>query len=65
MTCYNMCVRGVEGLAASSDPWQVGFAWPLRRSELAALNVADLRFVREGLILRVRRSKNDLGTLNS
>jgi len=37
----------------------LGFASALRRSELSALDLADLRFVREGLVLRVRRSKND------
>lgn len=37
----------------------VGFAAALRRSELVALNVEDVRFVAEGLIVRLRRSKTD------
>ncbi len=37
----------------------VGFAGGLRRSELVGLDVGDLEFVREGLILTLRRSKTD------
>ena len=37
----------------------LGFAAALRRSELAALDVADLEFVREGLVVHLRRSKTD------
>lgn len=37
----------------------VGFASAMRRSELVALNVADVRFVSEGMVLRLRRSKTD------
>lgn len=37
----------------------MGFAAALRRSELVALDVADLQFVREGLVVLVRRSKTD------
>ncbi|MDE0853960.1 MAG: tyrosine-type recombinase/integrase, partial [Nevskia sp.] len=37
----------------------VGFAAALRRSELVGLNVEDVKFVPEGLILRLRRSKTD------
>lgn len=37
----------------------VGFAAALRRSELVALDVADLRFVAEGVVLTLRRSKTD------
>jgi integrase len=37
----------------------VGFAGALRRSELVALDVADLRFVAEGLVLTLRRRKTD------
>lgn len=43
----------------------LGFAAALRRSELAALCVQDLRFEKRGLIVTVRRSKTDqegLGT---
>lgn len=37
----------------------LGFASALRRSELAALAFRDLHFVREGLIVHLRRSKTD------
>jgi integrase len=37
----------------------LGFAAALRRSELAALDVADLEFTDEGLVLTVQRSKTD------
>lgn len=37
----------------------LGFAAALRRSELAALDYADIEFVREGLVVYLRRSKTD------
>ncbi|MEN9933982.1 MAG: hypothetical protein RLZZ387_561 [Chloroflexota bacterium] len=37
----------------------LGFAGAFRRSELVALNVGDLTFSREGLVVTVRRSKTD------
>lgn len=37
----------------------VGFAGALRRSELVVLDLADLRFVAEGLVLTLRRRKTD------
>jgi integrase len=37
----------------------LGFSAALRRSELAALNVGDLRFCKQGLVVTVRRSKTD------
>jgi len=37
----------------------IGFAAALRRSELVALDLADLRFVAEGVILTLRRRKTD------
>lgn len=37
----------------------VGFAGGFRRSELVALDVADLDFTREGLVVTLRRSKTD------
>jgi site-specific recombinase XerD len=37
----------------------LGFAAALRRSELAALAFADIEFVREGLVIHLRRSKTD------
>ncbi len=37
----------------------VGFASACRRSELTALNVDDVEFVNEGVILHIRKSKTD------
>ena len=37
----------------------VGFAGALRRSELVALDLADIRFVPEGVVLTLRRRKTD------
>lgn len=37
----------------------LGFAAALRRSEVVALDVTDLEFVREGLVVYLRRSKSD------
>jgi len=37
----------------------IGFAGGFRRSELVALNVEDLEFKREGLVIILRRSKTD------
>ena len=37
----------------------LGFAAALRRSELVALDVQDLQFVKEGVIVHLRRSKTD------
>ena len=36
-----------------------GFAGGLRRSELVGLDVADLRFTPDGVVLRIRQSKRD------
>lgn len=37
----------------------IGFAGAFRRSELVALQVEDVRFVTEGVLLHIRRSKTD------
>lgn len=37
----------------------LGFSGALRRSELVALDFQDLQFIREGLIVHLRRSKTD------
>jgi len=37
----------------------IGFAGAFRRSELVALQVEDMRFVTEGVLIHVRRSKTD------
>ena len=48
-------VRGVRDRALIL----LGFAAALRRSELVALDFADIEFVREGLVVHLRRSKTD------
>lgn len=48
-------VRGVRDRALVL----LGFAAALRRSELAALDFGDIEFVREGLVVHLRRSKTD------
>jgi integrase len=37
----------------------VGFTGALRRSELVALDVEDIRWTREGMVLNIRVSKTD------
>lgn len=37
----------------------IGFAGAFRRSEIVALNVEDVEFVREGLVIMLRQSKTD------
>jgi site-specific recombinase XerD len=37
----------------------VGFSGAFRRSELVSLNLEDVQFVREGMVLTLRRSKTD------
>ena len=37
----------------------IGFASAMRRSELVALNVADLEWTAEGVLIHIRRSKTD------
>jgi site-specific recombinase XerD len=50
-----------EGLKGMRDRalLLLGWAGALRRSELVALDVEDLRFEPEGVVLRIRRSKSD------
>lgn len=50
-----------DGLLAMRDRalLLVGFAGAFRRSELVALDVADVEFTRAGVVLSVRRSKTD------
>jgi site-specific recombinase XerD len=43
----------------------LGFAAALRRSELVALNIADVRELPDGLLLTIRRSKTDQEGANS
>lgn len=55
MTEHMQGIKGLRDRALLS----LGFAAALRRSELVALNVADLSFVPEGLVITLRRSKTD------
>lgn len=48
-------VRGIRDRALVL----LGFAAALRRSELAALDFGDIEFVREGLVVHLRKSKTD------
>ena len=54
-------VRGLTGLRGLRDTalLLLGFAGALRRSEIVALDVSDIRFSDEGTIIRLRRSKTD------
>lgn len=54
-------VTGMDGVKGQRDRALIllGFASALRRSELAALDFADIEFVREGLVVHLRRSKTD------
>lgn len=54
-------VRGLKRMAGLRDKALLlfGFASALRRSELVALNVEDIRFVAEGAVIRLRRCKTD------
>ncbi len=53
--------RGCTGLRGIRDRalLLVGFAGALRRSELTGINVDDIEFFAEGLVLHLRRSKTD------
>lgn len=51
-------MKGVKGIRDRSLVL-LGFAAALRRSELVALDVDDLEFVKEGFIVHLRRSKTD------
>ena len=51
-------MRGIKGIRDRAL-LLVGFAAALRRSELVGLNVEDLQFVKEGLLVHLPRSKTD------
>lgn len=51
-------MRGVKGIRDRAL-LLLGFAAALRRSEVVALDVKDLEFVREGMVVHLRRSKTD------
>lgn len=51
-------MRGTKGMRDRAL-LLLGFAAALRRSELVSLDVEDLSFVKEGLLVRLRKSKTD------
>lgn len=54
-------VRGLKGIRGLRDRAMllIGFAAAFRRSELVSIDVDDLTFVAEGLVIHLRRSKTD------
>jgi len=54
-------VKDLEGVKGSRDRALIliGFAGAFRRSELVALQVSDIEFVEQGLIINLRHSKTD------
>jgi len=50
-----------KGIRARRDAalFQIGFYGAFRRSELAALDISDLQFSAEGVVIKLRRSKTD------
>lgn len=54
-------VRGLKGVRGKRDKAMLllGFSAAFRRSELVSLDVSDLEFVADGILLRLRRSKTD------
>lgn len=58
--CRKMMDSGEPGAIRDRALLVIGFATALRRSELAALNLADITILpRRRLVVRVRRAKND------
>ena len=58
LLCLLPLMRGTKGIRDRALIL-LGFAAALRRSELVALDLCDLLFVDEGLIVHLRRSKTD------
>ena len=54
-------VKGLQGIRGARDCalLLIGFAGAFRRSELVAIQVEDMQFVDEGLVIRLRRGKTD------
>jgi len=54
-------VTGLDGLKGIRDKalLLIGFAGAFRRSELVSIQVDDIQFVAEGIIIHMRRSKTD------
>lgn len=54
-------VKGLKGIQGIRDTalLLVGFAGAFRRSELVALNIDDVQWAAEGMVIQLRRSKTD------
>jgi site-specific recombinase XerD len=54
-------VSGLQGLKGIRDKalLLIGFAGALRRSELVAIQAEDIKFVKQGMIIHLRRGKTD------
>jgi len=54
-------VKDLEGIKGTRDKalLLIGFAGAFRRSELVALQVSDIEFVEQGLLINLRHSKTD------
>lgn len=54
-------VKGLHGMKGIRDQalLLVGFAGAFRRSELVSIQVKDIHFVEEGIVIRLRRGKTD------
>lgn len=54
-------VSGLQGIRGARDKalLLIGFAGAFRRSELVSLDIEDVEFVAEGVVIRLRRSKTD------
>ena len=60
LTAMLLAVKGDDAAARRDRAiLLLGFAAALRRSEIAALRVEDLRFTKQGLLVRMVRSKTD------
>jgi len=60
-SCTQLIAELTNALARDRAILALGFFGALRRAEVAALDVADLEFTDEGLILHIRKSKTGYG----
>jgi site-specific recombinase XerD len=63
LTHIKAMVNGLQGTKGLRDRAMllVGFSGAFRRSELVAIQVSDVQFVKEGVVIRLRRGKTDQG----
>jgi site-specific recombinase XerD len=64
-TVLTMCANAGEKIASLRDRalLLIGFSIAARRSELVALDVADIADVENGILITIRRSKTDRATI--